>query len=131
MASVRELGLRFCDKALAMVLNLFPLTSIPAGLWMAAKCSSSNNTLRGNMSCFLGVVSFGMVKTICSPPVIRVAVVAMIPLTEIYFFLRAFLSADLVGRALKIPTPYSCNRRGVEMFGTICVSLVSIYWRTT
>jgi hypothetical protein len=51
-----------------------------------------------------------MDKTMCSPPEIMVAVVACIPFTVIYLFFKAFLSADLVGKALKIPTPYSCSR---------------------
>ena len=35
------------------------------------------------MSCFLGVGSSGMVKIICSQPEMMVAVVAIIPFTEI------------------------------------------------
>lgn len=73
------------------------------------------------MSCFFGLVSFGMDKLMCSPPVIKVAVVAMLSFTVIYFFFMAFLSADFVATASKIPTPYSCNRWGLIILGTVWV----------
>ncbi len=62
----------------------------------------------------------------CSPPLIIVAVVAMAPFTVMHFFLSAFLSADFVGAASKIPTPYSCNRWGVGILGAIWVSIAVI-----
>lgn len=58
-----------------------------------------------------------------SPPFIKVAVVATTSLTEIYFFFIAFLSADLVKTALKIPTPYSCKRIEKGILGTIWISV--------
>jgi len=42
-----------------------------------------------------------------SLPFIKVAEVAITPLTEIWFFFKAFFNADFVGTKLKIPTPYS------------------------
>tara|TARA_Y100001933_G_scaffold12245_1_gene10623 strand:- start:1514 stop:1735 length:222 start_codon:yes stop_codon:yes gene_type:complete len=67
-----------------------------------------------------------MVKVICSPPLISVAVLAMVPLTVMYFFLSAFLRADLVGADSKKPTPYSCSRWGFEILWAIWVSVISI-----
>nr|WP_313790342.1 hypothetical protein [Allomuricauda sp.] len=81
----------------------------------------------GKMSCFFGLVSFGTEKLMRSPPVIKVAVVAMSPFTVIYFFFMAFLSADFVATASKIPTPYSCNRWGLSRLGTVWVSLGLMY----
>jgi len=46
-----------------------------------------------------------MCKHIDSPPFIKVAEVAIISLTVIYFFFSTFFSADLVEAVLKIPTP--------------------------
>jgi hypothetical protein len=56
----------------------------------------------------------------------KVADVAMAPLTVICLFFSAFFNADLVMAATKIPTPYSCSRIGEGIFGTICVSTDSI-----
>jgi hypothetical protein len=42
-----------------------------------------------------------------SPPLIKVAEVAITSLTVIYCFFKAFFNADLVIALLKIPTPYS------------------------
>jgi hypothetical protein len=42
-----------------------------------------------------------------SPPLIKVAEVAITSLTVIYCFFRAFFKADLVKATLKIPIPYS------------------------
>ena len=58
-----------------------------------------------------------------SPPLIKVAEVAMISLTVIYFFFKAFFKADLVKATLKIPIPYSWSRIGVGSLGTICDSV--------
>lgn len=58
-----------------------------------------------------------------SPPFIKVAEVAMIVLTVMYFFFNAFFSADFVKAAIKMPTPYSCSRMGVGIVGTIWVSV--------
>ncbi|GEM_PF-2797936 len=54
-----------------------------------------------------------------SPPLIKVAEVAVASLTEIYPFLSAFLSADFVKNEWKIPTPYFWSRTVVSSFGTI------------
>lgn len=43
-----------------------------------------------------------------------------------YLFFRAFFRADFVKAAWKIPTPYSCRRRGAAILGTICISVVLI-----
>jgi len=80
---------------------------MPAGLRITAKCSSSNNTSSGKISLFLGLTSFGMNILIVSPPLIKVAEVAITLLTLMYFFFNAFFNADLVIVTLKIPTPYS------------------------
>jgi len=48
-----------------------------------------------------------MNNLIVSPPFIKVAEVARIPLTVMYCFFKAFFKADLVKVILKIPTPYS------------------------
>ncbi|WP_316929336.1 hypothetical protein [Olleya marilimosa] len=45
-----------------------------------------------------------MVRQMVSPPCIYVADVAMLPLTVMYCFFRAFFKADFVNAALKIPT---------------------------
>ena len=58
-----------------------------------------------------------------SPPLIKVAEVAITSLTVIYFFFKAFFKADLVKATLKIPIPYSWSRRGVDNSGTICDSV--------
>jgi len=58
-----------------------------------------------------------------SPPFIKVAEVAIISLTVIYFFFNAFFKADLVKATLKIPIPYSWSRTGVGSLGTICDSV--------
>jgi len=70
----------------------------------------------------LGLVTSGIVKVKVSPPFIKVAVEAILPLTKIYCFFKAFFKADFVGIKLKIPTPYSCRRIGVGNFGTVCNS---------
>ena len=57
-----------------------------------------------------------------SPPCMNVADVAITSLTVMYFFFNAFFNADFVEAAMKIPTPYSCNRIEDGIFGTICVS---------
>ena len=72
------------------------------------------------------LISSGIDKVICSPPCIKVAEDAMIPLTVINSFFNTFFKADLVKAATKTPTPYSCRRIGVGMLGTICVSVVVI-----
>ena len=123
VASESELGSRFLGKALARVLNLFPLTSIPAGLWMMAKWTSSNNTSKGNSKDLLVVISRGMSKEICSPPEMSVAVLAILPSTLMYPFFNAFFSADFVGKASKMPTPYSCSRWRFGICGTVWVSI--------
>lgn len=71
-----------------------------------------------------------MYNSICSPPCIKVAVVAIMPLTVIRFFFKAFLRADFVEAAMKMPTPYSCNRIGAGILGTVCVSdrLMSLFF---
>ncbi len=61
-----------------------------------------------------------------SPPYMKVAEVAIAPLTVICLFFSAFFNADLVMTATKIPTPYSCSRIGEGIFGTRCVSTESI-----
>lgn len=104
-ASLRGLGCRFCGNALAIVLKLFPLTTIPAGLCIMAKYSSSNSTFSLKTNCFRGVFSSGMVSVMLSPSLINVAVVAVTLLTVISFFFKAFFRADLVSAAVKIPTP--------------------------
>ena len=58
-----------------------------------------------------------------SPPLIKVAVVAITSLTVMYFFFKAFFKADLVRATLKIPVPYSWSRIGVDNLGTICDSV--------
>ena len=57
-----------------------------------------------------------------SPPFIIVAEVAITSLTVMNFLFNAFLSADLVKAAIKMPTPYSCSRIGEGILGTICFS---------
>jgi len=61
-----------------------------------------------------------------SPPLIKVAEVAITSLTVIYFFFNTFFNADFVKVALKMPTPYSWSRIGVESLGTICDSVIWI-----
>ena len=58
-----------------------------------------------------------------SPAFIKVAEVAITPLTVMNFFFIAFFSADFVKAAMKIPTPYSCSRIGECISGTICISV--------
>jgi hypothetical protein len=58
-----------------------------------------------------------------SPPFIKVAEVAITSLIVTNFFFKAFLSADFVKAAMKIPAPYSCSRIGDCILGTICVSV--------
>jgi len=58
-----------------------------------------------------------------SPPFSKVAEVAITSLTVMNFFFSAFFSADFVAAAIKIPTPYSCNRIGAGILGTICISV--------
>jgi len=66
---------------------------------------SSNITSRGKTSFFLGMTLSGINNLMVSPPFIKVAVVAIISLTVIYFFFNTFFRADLVKAELKIPTP--------------------------
>lgn len=61
----------------------------------------------GNMSFFFGLVSSKMDKRMYSPPFIKVAEVAITPLTVIHCFFNTFFNADFVRAAWKIPTPYS------------------------
>jgi len=42
-----------------------------------------------------------------SPPIIKVAEIAITSFTVIHCFFNTFFKADLVKAALKIPTPYS------------------------
>ena len=93
---------------------------------MIAKYSSSNKTFSGKTNSFLGFICSGIESVMCSPPLIKVAVVATVLFTLIYSFFKAFFNADLVGIVLKIPTPYSCSRIGVGILGTICVSVFKI-----
>ena len=58
-----------------------------------------------------------------SPPLIKVAEVAITSLTLIYSFFKAFFKADLVNATLKIPIPYSWSRIGMDSLGTICDSV--------
>ena len=58
-----------------------------------------------------------------SPPIIKVAVVAITLLTVMSFLFIAFFSADFVKAAMKIPTPYSCSRIGECILGTMCISV--------
>ena len=46
-------------------------------------------------------------NVIVSPPFIKVAVVAIVPLTVISSFFNVFFNADLVVIVSKIPTPYA------------------------
>jgi len=78
------------------------------------------------MSFLLGLIGAGMDKRMRSPPFIKVAVEAITSFTVTYFLVSAFLSADFVRAPVKIPTPYSCNRIGVGMLGTIWVSVETI-----
>jgi hypothetical protein len=64
-----------------------------------------------------------MDKLMRSPPVMKVAEVAITSLTVMKFFLSAFFSADFVKAAMKIPTPYSCSRIGEDKAGTLCISV--------
>ncbi|WP_442969090.1 hypothetical protein [Psychroserpens sp.] len=80
-------------------------------------------TSSGKISFFFGLTSSKMDKIMHSPPVIKVAEVAIIALTVIYCFFSAFFNADFVTTALKIPTPYSWSRIGVASLGTICDSV--------
>jgi len=106
-----------------MVLKLFPLTKIPAGLWINAKWSSSNNTSSGKINFFLKLTFSGIDNLIVSPPFIKVAEVAITSLTVIYCFFKAFFKADFVKATSKIPIPYSWSRMGAGSLGTICNSV--------
>jgi len=53
------------------------------------------------------VLFSGRFKTIVSPPLIKVAVVAILPFTVINCFFNTFFKADFVAIVSKIPTPYS------------------------
>ena len=91
-----------------------------------AKYASSNKTVSGKSSFLFGLTSSGIDKVMQSLLCINVAVVAIAALTVIYCFLSTFFKADFFKAAIKIPTPYSCNRIGEEIVGTICVSVVWI-----
>ncbi|MDH5474749.1 MAG: hypothetical protein OEX22_03555 [Cyclobacteriaceae bacterium] len=60
-----------------------------------------------------------MDNLIHSPVFIKVPEVAITSLTVINFFFIAFFRADFVKAPMKIPTPYSCNRSGEGISGTI------------
>ncbi|WP_422354481.1 hypothetical protein [Roseivirga pacifica] len=56
--------------------------------------------MSGKISFFFGRrASSGIDSSMVSPPVIKVAVEAMVPFTVIWLFFSAFFSADLVGQA--------------------------------
>ena len=107
MASLSRLGSKFLGKAFAIVLNLLPLTSMPPGLWITAKCSSSNKTFSGSISCFVEFFDGTIVSVMVSPPLMNVAEEANLPFTVIASLLSAFFKADLVRPNSKMPTPYS------------------------
>lgn len=56
---------------------------------------------------FLDVFLPGILSIMVSPPVIKVAVEAILPLTKMYCFFKTFFKADFVETEEKIPTPYS------------------------
>jgi len=64
-----------------------------------------------------------MDKRMHSSPFIKVAEVAITSLTVIYCFFKAFFNADFVKTAVKIPTPYSWSRIGVDRLGAIWDSI--------
>lgn len=71
------------------------------------------------MSFFFGITSSKMDNRMHSPPFIKVAEVAITPLTVIYCFFNAFFNADFVKAAWKTPTPYSWRRIGACNLVTI------------
>ena len=73
----------------------------------------------GRINFFLALISSEIDKTIRSPPLIKVAELAITVSTVTYCFFSAFFNADFVAISLNIPTPYSCSRMGAFNSGTI------------